>query len=121
MYLCASDYSLVTMGGEHVGDVAVESEGLWYQLGWGIVYKETAERRARWLHLAANELSGGSTILISPICFYRRSFVDFKLGWLFPPLFFFATQYKHSQALSSPCLDCLLFIWDCVGAKFKLD
>lgn len=62
---------------------APEPKSLRHQRDGGIVSQEAEERRLQWVHLAANELSGGSPILISPICFYRLVFVDFKLGWLF--------------------------------------
>lgn len=55
----------------------------------------------------------------APFVFTGWPLLTLSLGGSF--LFFLATQYKHSQALSLPCPGCLLFIWDCGGAKFKLD
>lgn len=52
------------------------SVGLW------VVSKETAERKLWWQHLVAKELSGGSAVLISAICFYRPPIVDFRLVFL---------------------------------------
>lgn len=93
-------------------EAAAESEAL--QWCWAGGSQQRHSRETVLLLLAANVLSGGSAVLIRTICFYRLPFVDFRLVFL-------AMQYKYSQALSFPCPYCLLFIWDHVGAKFKLD
>lgn len=93
-------------------EAAAESEAL--QQRWAGGRQQRKSRETILLFLAANELLGGSAVLIRTICFYRLLFVDFRLVFL-------ATQYKYSQALSFPCLYCLLFMWDHVRPKFKLD